>query len=217
MAFPTRAVETFTEQLQIALLLFDRFTGSDNLLGEVTVTSGSVQGARKPGTGTFIFANLKPGVRNLTVASALTTPYYLPVTIPVTIPAPATLWPAYPDVTLANPALSLKDPGQTAAYLAQRQLAGLLPTPAYPFIGATLARGRVTSAGLPLANATVLTVGGSEIPYVTGPSGEFVLFFEQASRDPQSVTLRASHTAMPNKDVVVQISRGATVSAEIAM
>jgi hypothetical protein len=151
------------------------------------------------------------------VASAPETPYYLPVTIPVTIPAPAALWPAYPDVTLANPGLPLKDPGQTAAYRAQRQLAGLLPTPAYPFTGATLARGRVTSAGVPLANATVLTVGGNEIPYVTGPLGEFVLFFEQAAREPQAVTLRASHAAMPNKDVVVQISRGATVSAEIGM
>jgi hypothetical protein len=217
MAFPIRAVELFTAPLQIALLLFDRFTGAQNPLGGVTVTSGFIQGLQKPGTGVFVFANLKPGPQNLVVASAPDTPYYRTVTIPVTVPAPAALWPAYPDVTLANPALPLNDPGQTAAYLAQRQLAGLLPTPAYPFVGATLARGRVTAGGLPLAAATVLTVGGNEIPYVTGPSGEFVLFFEQAPRDPTTVTLRASHAALPNKDVAVQVTRGATVSAEIAM
>jgi hypothetical protein len=218
MAFPTTILEHTDVNLQFALVLRDRYAGSQELLGQVSVTAAGVEGAQKGNTGTFLFFNLKPGARVFAVASDPLTPYYRGVSIPITIPMPAASWPAYPDVTLANPALPLGDPGQPASFRDQWQQAELLPATAYPFAeGTTLARGVVTAAGSPLAGATVQTVGGQEIPYTTGPSGEYVLFFEQPARTPQTVTLRASHAGFPDKNVSVVISRGFTAAAEIAM
>src|SRR5271156_1338953 len=141
MPFPTVQGESIEVTLQFAMLLRDGVTNSNQLVGDVTVSSGSILGKQKDSTGAFLFLapDLKPGPQSFVVKSKLDTPYYLAVQIPVTVPMPSPLWPAFPDVTLANRNLPLGDPGQTAAYKTQRQLATLLPTTAYPFpAGSTL-------------------------------------------------------------------------------
>src|SRR5580698_1346247 len=107
MPFPTLQGESTTVTLQFALLLFDGFTGSSQLVGDVTVVSGTIDGEQQDSGGAFLFYNLKPGPQSLAVSSGIYTPYYLPTTIAVTVPMPSALWPAFPDVTLANRSLPL--------------------------------------------------------------------------------------------------------------
>lgn len=219
MPFATSYREAYQVQLAFALLLRDRYAESDELLGDVMVKSNDAPAMRKTGTsGCFVFLNLNPGAHTLKVTTGPWTQFYRPVSIPVNVPAPPSKWPAYPDIALANPDLRLSDPAQPAPFRNQFTLASLLPTTQYPFgAGATLVRGRITSAGVPLANASVFTVGGDEIPYVTGASGEFVLFFEQSSGVPQTVTVRATHAGKPDTDLGVPVVRGATATADIDM
>jgi hypothetical protein len=218
MPFPTLQGESTTVTLQFALLLFDGFTGSSQLVGDVTVVSGTIDGEQQDSGGAFLFYNLKPGPQSLAVSSGIYTPYYLPTTIAVTVPMPSALWPAFPDVTLANRSLPLSDPGQTAAYKAQRQQATLLPTNAYPFpAGTTLIRGTVLHGGVPLAAATVQQAGGTDPAYTTGADGQFVLFLSSPPGLPQPVTVNATAAGLPAGSTTVTVTRGLTVSATINM
>jgi hypothetical protein len=148
----------------LVLELRDGFTDSNVLQGNVDVTIGKNSPLfRKDPEATFVFANLPNGSYTLKVTSTPDQPYYLPAAIPITVPLPVlsdTTWPqpwtGYPNVTLADPALTLDDPAQSAAYLAQRELASLQPTTSYPFpSGTTLVRGQVTAAGAPVSGAFV--------------------------------------------------------------
>lgn len=212
--------ETRTLTFVLALRLTDRVTRSEALAGPVTVAvAGAETGTQvAPEKGTFLFKTLANGAHAIDVASASHAPYYRAVSIPVTLPMSSSAWPGYPDLALADPTRTLDDPAQPAAYRQQRELAALLPTVHYPFApGATLARGVVLAGATPLANATVRRVGGNEIPYVTGSGGEFVLFFETAPHETETVTLRASHPARADVDVSVDVRRAMTVATNIVM
>jgi hypothetical protein len=225
MSFPTLVGESVEIALQFALLLRDGFADSDELQGDVVVTAGAIQGKQKYATGAFLFYHLKPGMQSLSVSSGSATPYYLPTDMAVTIPAPPApppvptlLWPAFPDIRLADPDLPLGDPGQKPAYTAQRQTATLLPTTAYPFpAGTTLIRGWVTHAGGELGNATVRQVGSKDPSYTTRDDGQFVLYWKDAPGIPQKVTINARHANMADANVDVTVLRGLTVSVTIDM
>ena len=218
MPFPTHPPESRVTTLQFAVQLRDAFADSDQLLGDVKVSSGAVNGVRKDASGTFLFYNLKAGQQALAVRSGRDTPYYVATDIAVNVPMPSKLWPAFPDVTLADTSLPLGDPGQTAAYKAQRTLATLLPTNAYPFPpGSTLIRGTVTHAGAPLSAATVQIQGTSGPAYVTGSDGQFVLFLPAQSGLPQQVTVNAKHAALADGNANVTVLSGLTVSVAIDM
>lgn len=148
----------------LVLQLRDGFTDSNVLQGDVNVTIGKNSPLfQKDSEATFVFANLPNGSYTAKVTSTPDQPYYLPVAIPITLPLSVpsdTSWPqpwtGYPNVTLADAALMLDDPAQSAAYLAQRELASLRPTTCYPFpSGTTLVRGQVTAAGAPVSGAFV--------------------------------------------------------------
>jgi hypothetical protein len=218
MSFPTLQAESIQVSLQFALLLRDAFADSDELLGAVTVSAGTMQGQQKDSSGSFLFLSLPAGAHVFAVSSGPYTPYYQPASIAVATPMPAPLWPAFPDQTLADPTLPLGDAGQTAAYKTQRQQATLLPTTAYPFPGtATLIRGTVLHAGQPLSAATVQQTGGSDPAYVTGADGQYVLFLSNPPGTPQSVTVTAQHAALADGSVTVTVTRGLTASATINM
>jgi hypothetical protein len=218
MPFPTLQAEARQVQLQFALQLRDGFADSDQLVGDITVASGTIEGQQRDSSGSFLFYKLKPGAQSFMVSSGVYTPYYLPLTIPITVPMPSALWPAFPDITVANPSLSLSDPGQTAAYIAQRELATLLPTNAYPFpAGTTLIRGTVLHGGLPLAAATVQQTGGTDPAYITAADGQFVLYLSNPPGLPQSVTVTATHAALATGSAAVTVLRGLTVSVTINM
>lgn len=219
MPFATSYRETFEFQVAFVVVLRDRYSGSEELAGEVIVKAGDVPAGRKQGgAGAFLFSKLAAGVHDLSVESASWTPYYVPVKFPVTVPVPPSKWPAYPDVTLANLDLALDDAGQKPAFRDQFVHAALSPTIHYPFDGgATLVRGTVTSGGAPLSEATVSRPGGNEIPYVTGTDGQFVLFFEQPPGVPRSVTIHATHAALGPKDRDVTVTRGVTAVTNIDM
>lgn len=218
MPFPTLQGESIEVKLQFVLLLRDGFADSDQLLGNVTVASGTIDGEQKDSSGAFLFYDLKPGPQSLAISSGPYTPYYLPTTIAVTVPMPSALWPAFPDVTLADPTLPLGDPGQTAAYKAQRMAATLFPTNSYPFpAGMTLIRGTVLHGGQPLAGATVQQAGGTDPAYTTGVDGEFVLYLANPPGLPTQVTINATHAGLAAGTANVTVVRGLTVSVTINM
>jgi len=168
----------------LVLQLRDAFLDSNDLQGEVTVTVGKHSPTfQKKGEATFVFANLPNGSYSATICSIADEPYYLPVSIPIILPFPSSTdsawpqpWAGYPNVTLADPTLTLDDPGQAPAYLAQRDLTGLLPTTKYPFPpGTTLVRGLVTLAGAPVSGAFVsmalLAATGAFPVTVVNPDG----------------------------------------------
>jgi hypothetical protein len=150
-------------QPSLVLSLWDGFTGSNVLAGDVVVHIGQINPLFQKAPANFVFVNLANGSYVLNVESASDQPYYLPVKIAVTLPFPRPvdaswnpIWPGYPDIALADPNKMLDDPGQTPAYLGQRTLATLSPTPAYPFpAGATLVRGAVTAGGVALSGALI--------------------------------------------------------------
>jgi hypothetical protein len=221
MPFPTFPPETRETTLQFALQLLDGVSNSGELRGDVTVTSGTsgpIDGTQVNSSGTFLFYDLKPGAQTLAVTSGPYTPYYLPAKINVTVPMPNALWPAFPDVTLADPTLLLSDPGQTPAYKAQRQQATLLPTNQYPFYpGTTLIRGTVLHGGVPVAAATVQEASGADLAYTTGADGQFVIFLSNPPGIPQQVTLNATAAGLPAGSGTVTVIRGLTVSVTINM
>jgi hypothetical protein len=218
MPFPILKGEDLKDSLQFALLLRDGFADTDQLLGDVTVTSGNVNGRQKGSSGAFLFYSLKPGLQSLKVSSGAYTPYYLPATIAVTVPMPSPLWPAFPDVTQADPTLPLGDPGQPAAYRTQRQTATLLPSSSYPFLaGTTLIRGTVLHGGQSLSGATVRLTGGTDPSYTTGADGQFVLFLANAPGLPTTVVVTATCPGLPDGSANVTVVRGLTAAVTINM
>jgi len=149
----------------LVLLLWDGFTGSNALAGDVVVRIGQTNPKFQTSPAGFVFCNLANGSYIVNVKSTADEPYYLPADIPVTLPFPRPedtlwdkppVWMGFPDIVLADPNKMLDDPGQTPAYLGQRALATLSPTVAYPFpADATLVRGLVTANGIPLSGALV--------------------------------------------------------------
>jgi len=219
MAFPLSFQETRNATCKLAVFLSDAFTGRNSLSGTVNAKiAGQSVPFAKPGESTWIFFALPDGAYNVTVTSDTDTPYYVPVTIPVTLPVAHPLWPGFPDQGLADPNLLLDDSGQPAAYRDQRTLAALKPTVSYPFpSGTTLVRGRVLAGGTPLAGATVLVDGGTQISYVTGADGQYVIFFDRPTGMTQSVNLRVQHAAKPDVVTAVNVERGRTLNLDIAM
>jgi hypothetical protein len=212
--------------LGLAVLLQDRFTGIAQLFGKSSVVLAGV--ARPPyqktTESTYLFFGVRPGTYTVQVRSDVATPYYLDVDIPVSLPMPNPRWPAFPDMTLADPSIPLSDPSQPAVYRAQRDLAALRPTTGYPFpAGATLVRGTVTFGGAPLARARVRTVvTGQSTPdpledYQTGVDGQFVLALVRPSGLKETITVRASHMVHPDVDVTVEVGRGTTAAVDIAL
>ncbi|MBV8282814.1 MAG: hypothetical protein JO347_12250 [Candidatus Eremiobacteraeota bacterium] len=214
--------------MAFALLLFDRFTGLQQLVGRIAVSLAGKPSAgpfvpfEKTPESTFLFFGLPPGNYTIQVQSNDETtqglpPYYLPVQVPVTLPTPNPLWPAFPDVTLADQTKQLDDPTQPLAYREQHQQATLQPSTAYPFpAGSTLVRGTVLLNKTPLAGATVQKVG-DDLQYPTGSDGEFALFFTQISGAGQTITLQAKHALHPTVQQEVKVHRGMTVATNIIM
>ncbi len=170
----------------LVLLLRDGFTGDAPVAGSVLVNIGPAKPTFTKGSdGAFVFATLPNGDYLMSVRSDPEQPYYLPVEIPITLPFvrpseslwnPLPVWPGYPDLTLSDPDKTLDDPEQPAAYLIQRALSSLQPTTSYPFpAGATLLRGVIRNAGVPLSGAivttSVLTLAGTFSVVVLTPGG----------------------------------------------
>jgi hypothetical protein len=202
-----------------ALQLIDGYTRAPELQGEVLVNiAGQRSPLKKVESATWVFLDIRPGGYAIAVTPSPVTPYYEAVTIPVNLPLADPLWQAYPDLSLADRSKPLDDPGQPAAYQAQRALATLRPTPQYPFPpDTTLVRGTVVAGGVPLAGATVVRVGdfgGAE----TDSDGEFVLFFDDVKVLGQAATIRATHPLQAgHTDVQLKLKRGTTVSIQIVM
>ncbi|MBV9759626.1 MAG: IPT/TIG domain-containing protein [Acidobacteriaceae bacterium] len=163
----TRNSETISLKPSLVVFLWDAFTGGSTLAGGINVQIGDNKPQFENEQSGFVFPTLADGSYTVGVQSAPDTPYYLPVAIPITLPFPRPtdtlwdsppVWPAYPDIVLADPNKLLDDPDQTPAYRAQRALATLLPSTSYPFpAGATLVRGVVTGSGQALNGALVTT------------------------------------------------------------
>ena len=226
-----------------ALMLSDRFTETNELLGRITVRIAN-QPFVKPfvasqpaTTANFLFFDLPPAPYTLQVrsnsAGRITEPnailfdeppyylnepaYYLPVDVPISFPVSHDRWPAFPDLLDADQAKPLDDPTQPLVFRQQRALAMLQPTISYPFpVGATLVRGQVQSGGAPLANASVGRVG-DQLQYLTGPDGQYVLFFKNVIGASQVVTLRASHPLHTTVEQQVELRRGMTVAQDFVM
>jgi hypothetical protein len=159
------------------------------------------------------FADLAPGAHVVEVRS----PYYVPRDITVQVPFPSANWPAFPDVTLANEDLPLGSPAQPAAYRVQRAAATLEPSTMYPFPSdATLVRGTVRSGGVPLAGATVRRVA-DPTGYVTGATGEYVLFFDDVPGVGAALAVQVTHPLHAPENAIVQALRGTTVRRDISM
>jgi hypothetical protein len=218
-------------QLGFGLLLLDGFSGTPELAGEIAVTLANdpaLKPFQKTAEAAFFFFDLPAGNYTVQVRSnpKRERPYYVPVDILVTVPAPNPAWPAFPDAILADPALPLNDPAQSAAYLSQRRLATLQPTTAYPFpAGAALVRGTVRANGVGLGGATVTAPlqfqtnpARFEIrSYLTHADGGFVLFFRQVGGTGSDITLSATHPNHPNQNVPIKVRRGMTVATDIIM
>jgi hypothetical protein len=230
-------------RLSLALLLHDGFTGAHQLIGDVsvaivsqTLTSPPTPGQltqpwmfRKTPEATFLFFGLSPGTYSLQVRSNdgspnQTPPFYLPVDITVDVVDPTIassgstpIWPAFPDINLADESKPLDDPTQPEAYRAQRQAATLQPSTAYPFpAGSTLVRGTVLANGAPLAEAKVQRVG-DPLSYTTSGDGGFVLFLTQVSGIGETITLQATHALHPTVQQTTDVHRGMTVATNIVM
>lgn len=218
-------------KLSFALLLYDGFTGAQRLLGSIAVSLTAkprLLPIQKAPQATFLFFGLAPGmyafqVRSNEGAPDRTPQYYLPATVPITVsdlsdPAMAhkPIWPAFPDIHLADLGKPLDDPAQPPAYRAERRAATLQPAVAYPFpAGATLVRGHVLAKGKPVAGAIVQRIG-DHLQYPTGENGEFVLFFKDLSGIGETITLQATHP-LKTVEQTVEVQRGMTVSTAMVM
>ena len=242
-AFQTLDPDVRELRLVFALMLSDQFTETNQLAGRITVRianqpfAGPFVPVQQPGQATFFFFDLPPGAYTLQIRSNQEgriddpnaaqadeppyylnePPYYFNVDVPLAFPLAHALWPAFPDLLTADQDKPLDDPTQPPAFRQQRAVAALQPTTAYPFpIGATLVRGRVLVSGLPVENARVRRVG-DDLEYLTGPDGQFVLFFKNVNGASEDITLRATHAPQPDKDQTVKIRRGMTVAQDIVM
>jgi hypothetical protein len=193
-------VDRIRVQAGFVLVLRDAVTGQDTLRGDVHARSGVVAAERQGHSGRFVFPALPDGEQIITVASGRWTPFYRSTEIRVTLPMTSPTWPSFPDLARADPGLMLDDPAQPDEYRRQRAAVALAPTTAYPFTGgATLLRGTVRAAGQPVADATVSRIGGDEVPYLTGPDGEFVLFLP-AARLTQTIGVRVARDGQADHD-----------------
>lgn len=212
--------ETRELGLSAAIMLYDRFTDANRLVDDVEVRLASqlaLQPFQQSPAATFLFFDLVPGAYVVQVREPRRArPFYRAVDIPIAVPLPHSLWPAFPDALLADPTKPLDDPAQAPAYRTQRAAATLSPTPAYPFpAGTTLIRGTARTAGGPLAGAHVRILGDA-LEYVTEPDGEFVLF-RRSSPATATVTVRATHAQHPDTDQPVVLRRGMTAATTIQM
>jgi len=234
------------QKLVFALMLLDRFTESNQTLGQLTVRIANQPfeppfvPVQQPGQASFVFFDLPPAAYTLQVRSnqdgkvvdakppqedeppyyyLSEPPYYFPVDIPIVVPPANGQWPAFPDLLLADQTKPLDDPTQPAAFRDQYTLATLQPTTSYPFpTGASLLRGRVLASGNPLGNARVRRIDINDgLEYRTGPDGYYVLFFNKVKGADEQITVRASHVFQPDKDQLVTIRRGMTVTQNIVM
>ena len=216
MSFITYPLEQYATKLVFALRLRDRLTLLDALTGDVAVSAGAQTGWRKDSSGTFLFFDLPNGPVTFAVRSSVDTPYYRPTDIAVTLPVGSPLWPAFPDITLADPTLMLSDPGQPGPYRTQFLQCALLPAIAYPFdAGATLLRGMVMQAGAAVPAATVFDVPGNALAFTTGDDGQFALVWTNPPATPTATTIRTQRSGHPDVDTVVTIRRGVTASVVI--
>jgi hypothetical protein len=93
----------------------------------------------------------------------------------------------------------------------------LMPSTMYPFAaGTTLVYGAISHAGAALPGAIVRKAGDPG-GFVTEDDGRYVLAFDSVAGLSETITLRASHAALADTDVSVTLSRGMTVSKDIAM
>jgi hypothetical protein len=233
-------------QLSLALLLYDGFTDAQELIGSISISlenqassplSSPLQIFRQPSQtpfqkapqATYLFFGLVPGAYIAQIRSNVdlpdrTPPYYLPTDVSVNVtdlPSAVLdqkgIWPAFPDITLADSTKPLDDPTQSPAYRAQRLAATLQPSTAYPFPSdATLVRGAVFANGAPLAGAMVSRVS-DDLRYLTADDGEFVLFFTQISGLGETITLQATHELHPTVQQKTDVHRGMTVATNIIM
>lgn len=227
-------------KLSFALMLLDRFTQSNELAGKLTVRVANQPfeapfvPLQKPGQAVFGFFDLPAGAYTLQVRSnregrvdetqedeppyyLSEPPYYFSVDVPIVMPPPNNLWPAFPDLLLADQTKPLDDPTQPVGFRQQRALATLQPTTSYPFgAGTTLVRGRVLVGGAPVANARVRRVN-DDLEYITGPDGQYALFFNKVKGASEAITIRATRPPQPDKDQPVTVRRGMTVTQNIVM
>jgi hypothetical protein len=217
MTFPIGPLEISQTRLSFALLLRDRLTLADALEGDVGVTSNGRPGIRKAASGTFVFFGLPGGPAKITVRSSPDTPYYLPLDLNVTIPQPPSSWPAFPDISVANPNLMLSDPAQPPAYRTQFLQSCLAPAVTYPFdAAATLVRGTVLHGDAPVPGVTMLDPADSTVlPYVTAVDGQFVLIFQTPEALPTNVTIQAQQPGRPNVNTSVILMRASTATVRI--
>lgn len=206
--------ETREVFLRLAVCLVDAFTRQPQASGDLRVrlngSQGSFTAQRKAKTAVFYFGDVPPGAYTVEIRSNERTPFYLAADIPVQLPLIDPLWPAFPEIRLADRRRRLDDPAQPAAYRAQRALATLLPSVAYPFpADATLIRGTVRADGNRLAAARVRDIA-REFAYPTAADGEFVLFFDRPVAD-RSVTLRATRPAGGDLERRLTLHREMTV------
>jgi hypothetical protein len=232
MAFGDTRQDIRELKLSFALMLYDGFTGAQRLLGSIAVSLAAKPRfvpVQKVPQATFLFFGLAPGtyavqVRSNDKSPGRTPQYYLPANVSVTVsnpsdlpPAPKPIWPAFPDVHLADRGKPLDDPAQPPAYRAQRRAATLQPAVAYPFpAGATLVRGHVLANGKPVAGAIVQRVG-DDLQYPTGDNGEFVLFLKNLNGVGETITLQATHALHATVTQAVGVQRGMTVSTAVVM
>jgi hypothetical protein len=215
-------------RLALGILLFDDFTGAQQLAGAIVVRMAA-RPAIKPfrpfekESGIYLFFDLPAGVYTIEVRSNRDgqlnelPPFYFPADLNITLPMPHSLWPAFPDLALADDTKPLDDPAQPAAYRTQRQTATLRPTAAYPFpAGATLVRGTVFAGAIPLSGATVRRTG-SATGYTTAENGEFVLSFPNINGSSQTISLLATHPLHPDVNENVAVQRGMSTATNLIM
>lgn len=238
---PGIAPDRFQQKLSLALILFDGFTGQNRLEGlyadeqaekadealaardgdttrlerhtTVRLRQRPLVPFRKLPDSTFLLFEMPAGAYTVEVRS----PVYVARDIPLALPPQNPLWPAYPDVTLADEDLPLDAPAQPAAYSAQRARATLQPSVKYPFpAGATLVRGTVHAGGSALKGASVRRSGDANA-YLTGDDGEYVLFFFDIPGTGQALTIQATHPQHAPANTNVTSIRGMTVLNDITM
>jgi hypothetical protein len=223
--FETTNPDIFELRLGLAVQFFDRLTRVSRLFGKIRVrlAGSSLEPFPKPDQATFLFFDLQPGAYTVEVRSnrdgglGAEPPYYLAANIAINLPLTNPLWPAFPDVYVANQNLPLDDPGQSAIFRTQRSSVMLNPTVAYPFpSGSTLVRGTVLAGGNRLVNARIRRVGDTR-EYTTGTDGEYVLFFNEINGLSEAITLRTSHPLHADVDQAVEIQRGRTVVRNFIM
>jgi len=231
------------QKLVFGLMLLDRFTETNKPVGKISVRIANQPfeapfvPAQQPGQASFFFFDLTSAAYMLQIRSnkegrvddakapqedeppyyLSEPPYYFAVDIPIVIPPANDRWPGYPDLLLADQTKPIDDPTQPLAFRDQLSRATLQPTTSYPFpAGASLVRGRVFASGNPLGNARVRRVN-DDLEYRTAPDGYYVLFFKKVKGASELITVRASHTLHPDKDVPVTVRRGMTVTQNIVM